>query len=160
MAILRFLLFNLAVASMFGSKLRSYGQLRPTVPNRPNYLHWIEDLLSSDIIPKTCKNGDNAVPSSSSPFDLSIDASDIYHGPPVFLGAVRDGEEFDFCMCNPPFFETMEEAKLSPKTSYGRTPKEMVCPHGEKAFISRIIEDSVALKQNFWSFYKSLEHFW
>ncbi|KAK3194415.1 hypothetical protein Dsin_025725 [Dipteronia sinensis] len=28
-------------------------------------------------------------------------------------------------MCNPPFFETMEEAELSPKTSCGGTPKEM-----------------------------------
>ncbi|KAK1548787.1 hypothetical protein Q3G72_034618 [Acer saccharum] len=211
------------------------GQLCPTVPNRSNYIHWIEDLLSSDIIPKTCDNGDNvkgfdigaganciypllgasllgwsfvgsdvtdvalewaeknvrnnphiselieirkvescptfvkesdngesacgesnldlsgveeqAVPSSSSPFDLSIDANNIYHGPPVLLGVVRDGEKFAFCMCNPPFFETMEEAGLNPKTSCGGTPKEMVCPGGEKAFISRIIKDSVALKQ-------------
>ncbi|KAK3194386.1 hypothetical protein Dsin_025696 [Dipteronia sinensis] len=101
-----------------------------------------------------------AVPSSSSPFDLSIDASDIYHGPPVFLGAVRDGEKFDFCMCNPPFFETMEETKLSPKTSCGGTPKEMVCPRGEKAFISRIIEDSFTLKQTFWyySYLRSLSY--
>ena len=92
---------------------------------------------------------EQAVPSSSSPFDLSIDANKIYHGPPVLLGVVRDGEKFDFCMCNPPFFETMEEAGLNPKTSCGGTPKEMVCPGGEKAFISRIIEDSVALKQTF-----------
>ncbi|KAK1559794.1 hypothetical protein Q3G72_018306 [Acer saccharum] len=176
------------------------GQLSPTVPNRSNYIHWIEDLLSSDIIPMTCNNGDNvkgfdigtganciypllsasllgwsfvgsesdnvesacgesnldlsgveeqAVPSSSSPFDLSIDANNIYHGPPVLLGVVRDGEKFDFCMCNPPFFETMEEAGLNPKTSCGGTPEEMVCPGGEKAFLSCIIEDSVSLKQTF-----------
>ncbi|KAL5791164.1 hypothetical protein ACOSQ2_006052 [Xanthoceras sorbifolium] len=212
------------------------GQLCPTVPNRSNYIHWIEDLLSTDIIPKTCTNSDKvrgfdigtganciypllgaslqgwsfvgsdatdvalewaeknvknnphiselieirkvescqssgkeshngesaceinldssghvdeAEPSSSSPFDLPIDANNIYHGPPVLLGVVKDGEQFDFCMCNPPFFETMEEAGLNPKTSCGGTPAEMVCPGGEKAFITRIIEDSVALNQTF-----------
>ncbi|KAK1583863.1 hypothetical protein Q3G72_029890 [Acer saccharum] len=79
----------------------------------------------------------------------SIDANNIYHGPPVLLGVVSDGEKFNFCMCNPPFFETMEEAGLNPKISCGGTPKEMVCLGGEKAFIPRIIEDSVALKQTF-----------
>ncbi|CAN6688089.1 unnamed protein product [Malus baccata var. baccata] len=45
---------------------------------------------------------------------------------------------FDFCMCNPPFSETMEEAGLNPKTACG-----------EKAFITRIIEDSITLKHTF-----------
>ncbi|KAK1559183.1 hypothetical protein Q3G72_011578 [Acer saccharum] len=43
----------------------------------------------------------------------------------------------------------MEEAGLNPKISCSGTPMEMVCPGGEKAFIPRIIEDSVALKQTF-----------
>lgn len=216
------------------------GQLCPTVPNRSNYIHWIEDLLSSDIIPKNNNNDDivrgfdigtganciypllgasllgwtfvgsdvtdvavewaeknvkcnqhiselieirkvtacqsaisiedsncgesvncenkmdgNAtvveeaehLPSSS--FDPPLDMNKKYSGPPLLLGVVRDGEKFDFCMCNPPFFETMEEAGLNPKTSCGGTPEEMVCPGGEKAFITRIIEDSVVLKESF-----------
>ncbi|KAK9165164.1 hypothetical protein Scep_000355 [Stephania cephalantha] len=52
-------------------------------------------------------------------------------------------------MCNPPFFESMDEAGTNPKTSCGGTSEEMVCPGGEKAFITRIIEDSVVLKQSF-----------
>lgn len=76
-----------------------------------------------------------------------------YYGPPVLLGVVREGETFDFCMCNPPFFETMEESGLNPRTACGGTPQEMVCPGGEKAFISRIIEDSVMLKQTFRYYY-------
>lgn len=72
-----------------------------------------------------------------------------YVGMPILLGVVKDGESFDFCMCNPPFFETMEEAGLNPKTSCGGTPAEMVCPGGEQAFISRIVEDSVHLKHSF-----------
>ncbi|KAI3922637.1 hypothetical protein MKX01_006326 [Papaver californicum] len=69
--------------------------------------------------------------------------------PGVLLGVVKNGERFDFCMCNPPFFESMEEAGLNPKTSCGGTLAEMVCPGGELAFISRIIEDSAVLKQSF-----------
>lgn len=72
-----------------------------------------------------------------------------YRGPPVLLGVVKEREQFDFCMCNPPFFESVEEAGLNPKTACGGTPEEMVCFGGEQAFITRIIEDSVQLKQSF-----------
>ncbi|PON55072.1 S-adenosyl-L-methionine dependent methyltransferase, Mett10D, predicted [Parasponia andersonii] len=215
------------------------GQLCPTVPNRSNYIHWIEDLLLSDIIPKIDTNADNVrgfdigtganciypllgaalmgwsfvgsdvtdvalewaernikdnphisqlieirkvesgdntllvehrqngqsgsgesnldvtdcASSEGKPLPSSslndADTNKSYYGPPILLGVVRDDEKFDFCMCNPPFFETMEEAGLNPKTSCGGTSEEMVCPGGEKAFISRIIEDSRILKQTF-----------
>lgn len=72
-----------------------------------------------------------------------------YNGPPILLGVVKPDEKFDFCMCNPPFFETMDEAGLNPNTSCGGTPAEMVCPGGEQAFISRMIQDSFQLKQSF-----------
>lgn len=87
--------------------------------------------------------------SSSSLLTLHSGVSKSYNGPPVLLGVVREGEKFDFCMCNPPFFETMEVAGLNPKTSCGGTPEEMVCPGGEEAFICRIIQDSAELKQTF-----------
>ncbi|XP_057420367.1 uncharacterized protein LOC130714487 [Lotus japonicus] len=215
------------------------GQLCPTVPNRSNYIHWIEDLLSSDIIPNTISFGgkvrgfdigtganciypllgasllgwsfvgsdvtDVAIewarrnvdsnphiselieirkvesnastpcveglhdeesvrsdkinlytsvdtevePLPSLPHDLHICENRNYHGPPILLGVVRDDEKFDFCMCNPPFFESLEEAGLNPKTSCGGTSEEMVCPGGEKAFITRIIDDSAELKNHF-----------
>ncbi|XP_016900513.1 uncharacterized protein LOC103490299 isoform X1 [Cucumis melo] len=215
------------------------GQLCPTVPNRSNYIHWLEDLLASDIVAK--KNSDcgrvrgfdigtgaNCIYPllgasllgwsfvgtdvtdvalewaeknvKSNPHvselieirkvddtsdNLSTELHDSvavdseckifnemggrevgpplpsfllkeavhlekqYHGPPILLGVVKDGEEFDFCMCNPPFFESMDEAGLNPKTSCGGTSQEMVCPGGERAFISRMIEDSIVLKQTF-----------
>lgn len=85
----------------------------------------------------------------SSFFDMPSSEDTSYHGPPILLGVVRDEERFDFCMCNPPFFESIEEAGLNPKTSCGGTHEEMVCSGGEKAFITRIIEDSVVLKQTF-----------
>lgn len=90
----------------------------------------------------------NSEPDFLRPLELHSNVNKSYHGPPVLYGVVRDGEEFDFCMCNPPFFESMEEAGLNPKTSCGGTPEEMVCSGGEEAFISRIIQDSFQLKQS------------
>lgn len=186
------------------------GQLCPTVPNRSNYIHWIEDLLSSDIIPNS-NEGNNVIKGfdigtganciypllgasllgwsfvGSDVTDVAIEwaeknvknnpqISDLieirkvdfeeeltdkntkngesctdmnYNGPPILVGVVKPGEKFDFCMCNPPFFESMEEAGLNPNTSCGGTLAEMVCHGGEQAFISRIIEDSVQLKESF-----------
>ncbi|KAL4187933.1 hypothetical protein AMTRI_Chr09g41610 [Amborella trichopoda] len=76
-------------------------------------------------------------------------SSEEYHGSPILVGVVKDGENFDFCMCNPPFFESIDEVGKNPRTSCGGTLEEMVCPGGEQAFITRIIEDSVKLKDSF-----------
>ncbi|KAL3814037.1 hypothetical protein ACJIZ3_015305 [Penstemon smallii] len=213
------------------------GQLCPTVPNRSNYIHWIEDLLASDVVPCSRADGDvakgfdigtganciypllgasllgwkfvgsdvtdvamewanqnvrsnpqisemieirrvdcedndldsqelqnrqqsnsegmgssNNTENDNGPSSVLQSVSSVkksYNGPPILLGVVKDGENFDFCMCNPPFFETMDAAGLNPKTSCGGTPDEMVCSGGEHAFITRIIEDSVKLKATF-----------
>lgn len=101
----------------------------------------------TELSGRTVRKEVDPLPSTS--FDPHADANKRYYGPPVLLGVVRDGEKFDFCMCNPPFFESMEEAGLNPKTSCGGTPEEMSCPGGEKAFITRIIEDSAVLKLSF-----------
>ncbi|RRT66270.1 hypothetical protein B296_00032289 [Ensete ventricosum] len=69
--------------------------------------------------------------------------------PHVLVGVVKDDEKFDFCMCNPPFFESINEAGLNPKTSCGGTPEEMVYPGGEQAFVTQIINDSVVLRNSF-----------
>lgn len=89
------------------------------------------------------------LPSAILSNDIFLDEDKSCHTPPVLVGVVKHGEKYDFCMCNPPFFESMEEAGLNPKTSCGGTPEEMVCPGGERAFITRIIEDSIVLKQSF-----------
>ncbi|BBN05061.1 U6 snRNA m6A methyltransferase [Marchantia polymorpha subsp. ruderalis] len=73
------------------------------------------------------------------------DIHDVPQLAPVLCGVLKDGERFDFCMCNPPFFETIEEAGLNPRTACGGTSHEMVCSGGELAFITQIIEDSVQL---------------
>lgn len=167
------------------------GQLCPTVPNRSNYIHWINDLLSSQILPSSCDKvkgfdigtGANCIYPllGASLFGWSFIGSDItdvalewaeknVQSNPhishlieirdsrilpeeddikVLVGVVNESETFDFCMCNPPFFETFEEAGLNPKTSCGGTPEEMVCIGGEQAFVTRIIQDSAVLRQRF-----------
>ena len=47
----------------------------------------------------------------------------------VLRGVVRDGETFTFCMCNPPFFETMDEA--------GMESEHRVRGHGDGDGVSR-----------------------
>lgn len=61
------------------------GQLCPTVPNRSNYIHWLEDLLSSDIIAK--KNSDSGCVRG---FDIGTGANCIY----PLLGASLLGWRF------------------------------------------------------------------
>ena len=65
----------------------------------------------------------------------------------LLLQVVREGESFAFCMCNPPFFESMEEAELNPSTNFGGTPEEMCCEGGEEAFVKRIYDDSLVLRE-------------
>lgn len=61
------------------------GQLCPTVPNRSNYIHWIEDLLSSEVMPKNDGDGGRV-----RGFDIGIGANCIY----PLLGASLLGWSF------------------------------------------------------------------
>lgn len=73
-----------------------------------------------------------------------MDSANLNQG--ILLPAVHDGESFAFCMCNPPFFQTLQEAGRNPHTAYGGTPEEMVCPGGELAFVTQMVQDSIKLK--------------
>ncbi|GAQ86083.1 hypothetical protein KFL_002700020 [Klebsormidium nitens] len=92
-------------------------------------------------------NGPEASASERGP-EESADDEDAPAAPPhpILDGVLRPGECFDFCMCNPPFFESMDEAAANPRTACGGTEAEMVYPGGEEEFVARIIADSCALK--------------
>ena len=51
-------------------------------------------------------------------------------GAGIISSAIRHGERLAFCMCNPPFFESIEEAGRNPSTAFGGTAEEMVYPGG------------------------------
>lgn len=58
----------------------------------------------------------------------------------------KDTTKFHFSMCNPPFFEDMSQADTNPETCCMGSSSEMVCPGGEVAFITSMIEDSLVLQ--------------
>ena len=59
---------------------------------------------------------------------------------------MQPGETFAFTMCNPPFFESADEAGRNPRTAFGGSPQEMVTPGGEAAFVRQMVHDSLKLK--------------
>ncbi|KAJ8880521.1 hypothetical protein PR048_016991 [Dryococelus australis] len=73
----------------------------------------------------------------------------------VLQGIVSEGQQYDFCMCNPPFFSSEEEldsesksrspARPPPHSCRTGSPSDVVVSGGEVAFISRIIEESKEL---------------
>lgn len=132
---------------------------RKNVESNPDLSELIEirnaNVLSrnDDGVPssaETVEEADNVLTDLAKVESFSSDLKeDSGHEPRVLVGVVREGESFDFCMCNPPFFESIEESGLNPKTSCGGTTAEMVYSGGERSFITRIIEDSVVLKHSF-----------
>ena len=59
---------------------------------------------------------------------------------------MQPGETFAFTMCNPPFFESADEAGRNPRTAFGGSPQETVTPGGEAAFVRQMVHDSLKLK--------------
>lgn len=77
----------------------------------------------------------------------------------IFKGIVKEGEYFDFSMCNPPFYSSQQEADkatlkktknlhstASVARNFGGTSNELWCNGGEALFIKRMIKQSVTIK--------------
>ena len=75
----------------------------------------------------------------------------------VFFGVVRRDEQFDACICNPPFHSSVEEAEKGTKRkwknlgkkikkedqlNFGGQSSELIYEGGEVAFIKNIIKES------------------
>lgn len=82
-----------------------------------------------------------------------IKVIDVRNNEDILITVITDEQEqFDFCMCNPPFYKSVEEQQASlsmhgtPKTVNTASACEMVTEGGERAFVSKIIEDSVCLQ--------------
>ncbi|TDH73359.1 hypothetical protein CCR75_007113 [Bremia lactucae] len=162
-------------------------RLCPPLPNRLNYIHWIEDLLREQQKPdqKSCATVISGI-------DVGTGASCVYallgatlnkwrfiateinfesyecakenvaknhleplisikrtHTNRLLLEPLQEEpihRQFHFVMCNPPFFDHMDEADTNPDSSCMGSANEMVFPGGEIAFIENIIIDSEVLR--------------
>ncbi|KAI9260806.1 hypothetical protein BY458DRAFT_439889 [Sporodiniella umbellata] len=159
--------------------------LCPTVPNRLNYILWLNDLMNETVPARTQIKG----------IDIGVGASCIYpllgcanYSHWSFLGTdinlrsleyadknikknklesrirlihnknaerifLLDQKEYDFCICNPPFYdsqEALEEAafnkELEPYAICTGSSNEMITNGGEYGFVSRMIYESIKLK--------------
>lgn len=64
-------------------------------------------------------------------------------------------EEYDFCMCNPPFYSTLQElcesrspARLPPKNGFTGSPQELITEGGELEFCRKLILESKEHRDN------------
>jgi len=76
----------------------------------------------------------------------------------IFKGIVKEGECYNFSMCNPPFYESQEAARKSNlqkrenigsssfPLNFGGQANELWCNGGEALFVKRMIKESVHFK--------------
>ncbi|GAM18807.1 hypothetical protein SAMD00019534_019820 [Acytostelium subglobosum LB1] len=66
----------------------------------------------------------------------------------ILVGVVAsdNGETFDVSMCNPPFFDSLDQTKLNPKTVCTGSDSELVTEGGELEFVKKMIQDSLFLR--------------
>ena len=67
----------------------------------------------------------------------------------ILQHGMRDGDPIIAAtLCNPPFFEDAgaQATTANARSDYGGTPAETVCRGGEAAFVGRIVDDSVGVR--------------
>lgn len=118
-------------------------------------------FVASDIDSKSIKSSQailDANPTLNNAITLRLqnDNNRIFHG------IINDGELFDFTLCNPPFHESLNQANAGSerkrrnlgtnkrgdsKLNFGGQNAELWCKGGEKAFVGKMISESVDFSQ-------------
>jgi len=64
----------------------------------------------------------------------------------IFEGVVSEDDQFDFSICNPPFFETEEDRKERRNSVCPIDTQEETTPGGEVGFLTRMAQESYRYK--------------
>ncbi|XP_035215551.1 RNA N6-adenosine-methyltransferase mettl16-like [Stegodyphus dumicola] len=161
------------------------GFLIPTIPQRLNYILWIEDLLA--FLPLRCteikgvdigtgpcaifsllgakknswkffatESSDEAIAWANSNIEANnlqsfIKVIKVRKNSILDQVLTENDDIYDFCLCNPPFFEDVNEIRKKNahvKETVAKTAKkdEIVVEGGEVAFVRKLISDSLVYK--------------
>lgn len=116
-------------------------------------------FVGTDIDPISLKVANQIIKSNS--LSNAIDCRHQPHTEFIFKGIIKPQEFFDVTICNPPFHSSIEEANSGserkwknlgykktnkPLLNFGGQHNELWCKGGEVAFINKIIEESVQIK--------------
>jgi len=64
----------------------------------------------------------------------------------ILRNVVVPSDRFDFTICNPPFFSSLEETGLNRNRGTTATSSELVCPGGEVQFLTTMVQQSHAVR--------------
>ncbi|PRP67189.1 23S rRNA (adenine(1618)-N(6))-methyltransferase RlmF [Nonlabens agnitus] len=161
------------------------GSLYPPIPGRADYIHHIADLIgkgektgldigcgASAIYPilgnaiydykMVGSDVDENSIAHAKDNTLKNAAIEIRHQQNrsnILQGIIKDGETFDFVMCNPPFYASAEEAEkenlkkqrklgtVEESRNFAGMSHELWCNGGEALFVKRLIKESADFKE-------------
>lgn len=117
-------------------------------------------FVGTDIEPKALQNAQHIIDANqlSEKIKLRLQTSASL----IFTGVIHPNETFTLSMCNPPFHGSLQEAQtgtrrkwhglskqsarnttVKPTLNFGGQSAELYCEGGEKAFVSRMISNSL-----------------
>lgn len=112
-------------------------------------------MVGSDIDQRALSSAQKIVDENQLPVELRLQKD----SKSIFKGIISPDEKFDLTICNPPFHESAEAAlagntrkwknlgkKPDQKLNFGGKARELWTPGGEKAFILKMIEESLLFR--------------
>jgi len=122
-------------------------------------------FIGSDIDSKSIESAKNIVNSNSSLKD-KIECRLQENRKNVFFGIIGREDKIDFCVCNPPFHSSSEDAQIGtrrkvknlsgkkenkPTLNFAGISNELICDGGEYKFIHNMVIESKKFSKNcFW----------